>query len=208
MCNAWNHPVQCTCGWGGSGHQGKRSGTNNASNQWAIYWNFTRYSSYTNPNASCPVCGAGVYFYQSPNGGRVFFDELGPPWPKHPCTDNPKIPVSTPQFRSTSETKNINVYTWQKEGWTPFIVSSIVPQPPQFKLFNIRGTLNGKDFSLYTAVKGLDPKAPYLVKKISDTEYKVSTVQFYQFSAIARELQFIGYLFASSVSARQSRHRR
>ena len=26
--------------------------------------------------------------YQSPNGGRVFFDDLGWPWPKHPCTDN------------------------------------------------------------------------------------------------------------------------
>jgi hypothetical protein len=49
---------------------------------------FTTYPSYVNPNAQCPVCGATVYFYQSPYGGRVFFDELGPPWPKHPCTDN------------------------------------------------------------------------------------------------------------------------
>jgi hypothetical protein len=35
------------------------------------------------------VCGDRVFFYQSPNGGRVFFDHLGWPWPKHPCTDNP-----------------------------------------------------------------------------------------------------------------------
>jgi hypothetical protein len=33
------------------------------------------------------VCGAAVFFYRSPHGGRVFFDELGIPWPKHPCTD-------------------------------------------------------------------------------------------------------------------------
>jgi len=46
--------------------------------------------SYVNPNARCPVCGERVYFYQSPNGGRVFFDDLGWPWPKHRCTDNPK----------------------------------------------------------------------------------------------------------------------
>lgn len=52
---------------------------------------FTTYPSYVNPNATCPVCGASVYFYQSPYGGRVFFDELGPPWPKHPCTDNPIV---------------------------------------------------------------------------------------------------------------------
>src|SRR5580658_10347826 len=52
---------------------------------------FITYPSYVNPNARCPVCGASVYFYQSPYGGRVFFDELGPPWPKHPCTDNPVV---------------------------------------------------------------------------------------------------------------------
>jgi len=40
------------------------------------------------PNAKCPVCGEEVYFYQNTFGSRVYFDELGPPWPKHPCTDN------------------------------------------------------------------------------------------------------------------------
>src|SRR5260221_9367601 len=53
--------------------------------------------SFTIPNASCPVCGASVFFYQSPHNGRVFFDELGPPWPKHPCTDNPQLSVYTPR---------------------------------------------------------------------------------------------------------------
>lgn len=42
---------------------------------------------YINPNAECPVCGASVFFYQNEFGSRVYFDELGPPWPKHPCTD-------------------------------------------------------------------------------------------------------------------------
>ena len=46
-------------------------------------------SSFTNPNADCPVCGAAVFFYQNNFGSRVYFDELGPPWPKHPCTDQP-----------------------------------------------------------------------------------------------------------------------
>src|SRR6266705_4741986 len=49
---------------------------------------WVEYPSYVNPNTHCPVCGAEVYFYQSPSGGRVFFDELGPPWPKHPCTSS------------------------------------------------------------------------------------------------------------------------
>ena len=42
-----------------------------------------------NPNALCPVCGASVFYYQNRSGSRVFFDDLGWPWPKHPCTDNP-----------------------------------------------------------------------------------------------------------------------
>ena len=40
------------------------------------------------PNARCPVCSAAVYFYANQFGSRVYFDDLGPPWPKHPCTDN------------------------------------------------------------------------------------------------------------------------
>lgn len=46
------------------------------------------YSNYVNPNARCPICHEQVFFYQSSDGGRVFFDELGPPWPKHPCTNS------------------------------------------------------------------------------------------------------------------------
>jgi hypothetical protein len=37
---------------------------------------FNSTTSYLDPNARCPVCGASVYFYRSPHNGRV-----------HPCTD-------------------------------------------------------------------------------------------------------------------------
>ncbi len=43
---------------------------------------------FVNPNATCPVCNASVFYYQNAHGSRVYFDDLGPPWPKHPCTDN------------------------------------------------------------------------------------------------------------------------
>ena len=49
---------------------------------------FSTVLSYVNPNARCPVCGDPVFFYQSPYGGRVFFNNLGWPWPKHECTDH------------------------------------------------------------------------------------------------------------------------
>lgn len=66
------------------------------SNGTSLYWTLLRdaraargyTSTFVNPNANCPVCGAEVFFYQNQHGSRVYFDELGPPWPKHPCTDN------------------------------------------------------------------------------------------------------------------------
>jgi hypothetical protein len=81
----YNHYPSCTCGWcvkdGG--------GPTVIAATPAMSWRRTASScdSYIDPNAECPVCGAEVFFYQSPFGGRVFFDHLGPPWPKHPCTD-------------------------------------------------------------------------------------------------------------------------
>jgi hypothetical protein len=40
------------------------------------------------PNAICPECKAAVYFIRPANGGAVWFDDLGPPWPKHACMDS------------------------------------------------------------------------------------------------------------------------
>ncbi len=46
-----------------------------------------RTESWVDPHARCPVCGAEVFFYSNEFGSRVYFDDLGPPWPKHPCMD-------------------------------------------------------------------------------------------------------------------------
>ncbi|WP_304050747.1 hypothetical protein [Desulfovibrio piger] len=36
--------------------------------------------------ASCPVCGKDVFYYENIHGSKVYFDCLGFPWLKHPCT--------------------------------------------------------------------------------------------------------------------------
>lgn len=123
-CNAWNHSADCTCGWGGD--TGGRGFTATAVRRIAapdgrIWSRPLTYESFTVPNARCPVCGDDVFFYQSPTGGRVFFDELGPPWPKHPCTDRqpgpsqlgPILPPLQPRSRPVPERS-------EKEGWHPF----------------------------------------------------------------------------------------
>lgn len=112
-----NHYSDCTCGW-----CLKLGGARRAK---VLYWgglrapSFTSYASFTTPNATCPVCGASVFFYQSPYGGRVFFDELGPPWQKHGCTDNAALMV-----RQLLNGPPHSTPVWRKEGWEAIRIKS------------------------------------------------------------------------------------
>ncbi len=133
MCNSWNHPPGCACGWGGDGHLG---GGGSAGRFWKAGSSggviTLRYSSAmpndfssstdvasgfgfgsTNPNARCPVCDAPVFFFQSESGGRVFFDDLGPPWPKHPCTDNPVAKKNTVIAYDGAPSKKCGAKKWR-----------------------------------------------------------------------------------------------
>lgn len=96
MCNAHNHPPNCNCNWG-QGSNFSFSGRVSIYEKIIEKVNFSKKViqefipgklSITIPNALCPVCSKPVFFYQNNYGSRVFFDELGSPWPKHPCTDN------------------------------------------------------------------------------------------------------------------------
>ena len=116
-----NHYSDCTCGWCvARAGRGRRRGE-------PLYASpdrpssFNSYECFTIPNASCPICRASVFFYQSAQGGRVFFDELGPPWRKHPCTDNGSTPVRL-LTRSTESPRR--VIEWEREGWEPIIMKA------------------------------------------------------------------------------------
>jgi len=113
MCNAWNHDPCCRCGFGGETHSSEAVLREQSG--------LTSYESYVNPFAKCPVCGVAVFFFQATNGGRVFFDDLGPPWPKHPCTDHSSdhLPVVIDRQRRASGAASP---TWEKEGWSPFLL--------------------------------------------------------------------------------------
>jgi hypothetical protein len=88
----------------------------------------------------------------------VFFDELGPPWPKHPCTDNPVVRnlfsssragaeflLDTESFEANADlevfegdqaksaesppiTNLLPAIAWSEAGWMPFIVTKLVPR--------------------------------------------------------------------------------
>jgi hypothetical protein len=146
MCNAFNHPPGCACGWGGVWYGGNSDEGN---------WLFNREprprklgrqrGTYDNPsggltvpNSKCPVCGASVFYYESPYGGRVFFDDLGPPWPKHPCTSgsNGSIATTKPQ-------------PWQKESWKALSSVSIDESKNYSGVYAISGTNNHSQYKFY-----------------------------------------------------------
>ncbi|RMN23991.1 hypothetical protein ALQ62_00647 [Pseudomonas coronafaciens pv. zizaniae] len=146
MCNAWNHPKNCSCGWG-DGQPGRSTNAYSAPathGGWLISLTNT-YHSYVNPNASCPVCGTAVFFYQSPSGGRVFFDDLGPPWSKHPCTDTISPLGKAPH--SSRMTGQSTVYPWQRAGWQPFIIEAVVGIEKDY--LKLTGVCQGQHMFLY-----------------------------------------------------------
>lgn len=67
-----------------------------------------------------------LFFYQNQFGSRVYFDELGPPWPKHPCTDQSGTrtggsnaePAVSPTLRSNEEISIIDAWLGHA-GWDP-----------------------------------------------------------------------------------------
>ena len=125
----------------------------------AAEWEVSRspkLAAWINPNATCPVCGKLVYFYQNRAGSRVFFDELGKPWPKHPCTNNAKtapyqVTSPSPLIRTPAETQVYKVVA-KKAG----IVQPIVPASTV--LVTIAVSKEGEVELLRALPSGLAPK--------------------------------------------------
>ncbi|MGY4878984.1 OST-HTH/LOTUS domain-containing protein [Vreelandella aquamarina] len=88
-CNAWNHPLDCRCGWGGDGHKGRGTGGGRRFHS-TLPKSSKSFSCDFNPEnrlTRCPICKSEVYFIRH-NGGSVWLDPpLCPPWYKHPWFD-------------------------------------------------------------------------------------------------------------------------
>lgn len=109
----YNHFSTCTCGW-----CLKRRGLSRRAKPKSKSRPTVNIDSVTVPNAICPVCGDKVYFYWNDAGSRVYFDDLGPPWPKHPCTDRPS---GTKRLRVSSSSRAATTSPWRDAGWIPAI---------------------------------------------------------------------------------------
>ena len=106
--------------------------------------------SYTLPT-TCPVCGEAVFF-MSGHGGRVFFDELGPPWPKHPCTNDA---LAAPMATSTSTNNQVLArrYAWQEAGWHPITEVIVEASSDSIRLLGLH---DGKRLAVCILLSELD----------------------------------------------------
>lgn len=95
--------------------------------------------AFTVPNATCPKCGANVYYYEHPNGAKVFFDALGPPWPKHPCTSAEPSPQSPPNKTKPS---------FDSSGWQPLFIKNLTPIDAMGD-YQIRAKLNNNTTDVF-----------------------------------------------------------
>lgn len=104
--------------------------------------------SITIPNAQCPVCGDLVFYYCNEYGSSVFFDELGPPWPKHPCTDRAASvqPISSSARAATSYSR---MPRWSVDGWHLAAVGHVTSIDKHVYEIGIHDKISGADNVLY-----------------------------------------------------------
>jgi hypothetical protein len=82
MCNGNNHSPDCDCGWGGGSHSSSNHVLERPPTLGSLNWK-NRSEDFTR-RTICPECRKEIFFVRH-NGGSVWFDSLGMPWPKHPC---------------------------------------------------------------------------------------------------------------------------
>lgn len=206
MCNAWNHAPNCTCGWGGKGSTGggftaafTARGTSSFAS-WARVKYEESAKAYVNPNAKCPECGASVYFYQSPEGGRVFFDQLGKPWPKHPCTERSRETVHTSIELLTLGTKRYEV----RGDWVPFICFSVHPAPllgPN--VFVVEGLYDSRELKLFCHETQLRVRAPYLLKMLDGRGDKFMVTTIIDQAGEPSPIDFIAFRSAAALTKKR-----
>jgi len=128
--------------------------------------------SFTRPT-TCGICGGDCFYYENEYGSKVFFDELGPPWPKHDCIERQQRRPKPP-------------WQWQRDGYEPCVINKVIPVVQLQKLVVYARNLNtGSDLAL--CVCGKDIKTfisrlpqPFLVKALPTGVWELNTyAQFY-----------------------------
>ena len=118
---------------------------------------------FLSPNATCPVCGARVFYFQNEYGSRVFFDELGWPWPKHPCTDNSSVSFvgrraysrAMKEFYAPGEPER---YSW----WERYSIDRLLQ--PDFSSERYKEKYSGRPPRLFEVIQTVRVKGHTVIK--------------------------------------------
>lgn len=168
-CNGWNHPPNCDCGWGGEFYESS-----------SITEHWQRFSSYNVPNAHCPYCGEAVFFYRSPFNGSVYFDDLGPPWPKHPCMDTENLQIEKVRPANSLSSRIYSRLMKREMVWIPILCFNVQCHPEWPSVVVIKMLSQAGIFiTLYAKfnLANLDYRTPFLIRTISkNLVFEISTL--------------------------------
>lgn len=195
MCNAKNHQPDCPCGFGVSGGIKFLFGMQKSLRFDGVESiTYPHVASHT-PNAKCPSCSEPVFFYKNEHGSAVFFDELGPPWPKHPCTDSSKHVPFVESLPKASKAES--------QGWGPAeLIDASRLKGGEVYEFQCRSK-NGKSVNLFISASEVEKKANLQVLSNEDICFlKQVSQQVYSISLLSTEMKILNskaYLDISDV---------
>ncbi|SFG23797.1 hypothetical protein [Neptunomonas qingdaonensis] len=157
--------------------------------------NLSENETYTRPTR-CKGCGRYVFYYQNDSGSKVFFDDLGPPWPKHECSGSGR--TSVPMYAEFNWVKNkyrpLTVLKGHKGKCAPFIKVKVLPGSTGIEKNRYLWMLENLRTKIYPVL--FQQRFPVLCKVSSfgsDSVYDISTFYIDSIGA-SYELNCVGLL--------------
>jgi hypothetical protein len=147
---------------------------------------WSKKTSHTIPNAKCPVCSTKVFFYRSPDNGAVFFDDLGPPWPKHPCTSG-MLNAGIIKAIEKKKVRKKNKFCW------PYPCHKIEALPENEGIC-LHGE-GGKRLFIRTRSENLKAHTPIWVRRIPDMPDKYYISSFQLVEGVVKEYSYTGFSY-------------
>jgi len=129
--------------------------------------------SFTRPT-TCDICGGKCFYYENEYGSKVFFQELGPPWPKHDCIKRQQQRPKPP-------------WQWELSGYEPCVIFKAIPVVQLQRLVvYVRRLINGQSLALRVGARDIKSfinrlHQPFLIKAVAPTVWELNTyAQFYE----------------------------
>lgn len=123
--------------------------------------------SFTRPTR-CDICCGECFYYENEYGSKVFFDELGPPWPIHDCVKRQQKRPKPP-------------WQWELTGFEPGMIFKVIPIIHLQRLVvYVRQLANGQSVALCIGAKDIKSfisrlHQPFLLKVVAPTIWELNT---------------------------------